>query len=283
LRSFEKLCQGGKWNLGTQNEPVAKIDRAERALRSHAQDELSPSGAQPKPSPRTKPRAAGSSPPPSEGRFSGQDIISFTESINNGFSAEFANDQKRNSVRKLLVAAVENFAAKGFHGTTTRDIARAAGMSPAALYVHFPSKRDLLFKLTIAMATAMLEDLRRAQATETDPARQLRALVWSYARCNARMHTAVHVATYEFDVLSPEQQHAIVELRHQVNSIFIGSLLAGRANGQFAFADEHVVRVMIMSMCVSVATWFSAAGALSAEQLGDQYGNMVVKMVAAGG
>ncbi len=42
---------------------------------------------------------------------------------------------------RLREAAIEAFARKGFHGTTTRDISTAAGMSPAALYVHYPSKR----------------------------------------------------------------------------------------------------------------------------------------------
>lgn len=214
-------------------------------------------------------------------RYSGAEIIAFTESINHGISTEFANDQKRNSVRKLLIAAIESFASKGFHGTTTRDIARAADMSPAALYVHFPSKREVLFKLTHAMATAMLEDLRRAATTETDPARKLCALVSSYARCNARMHTAVHAATYEFDVLSLDQQQVIVALRHQFNQIFIECLLAGRACGQFDFEDERVIRLSIMSLCISVATWFSPAGPLLPEELGSQYGEMVVRMIAA--
>jgi AcrR family transcriptional regulator len=213
-------------------------------------------------------------------RFSGGEIIAFTESINHGISAEFTNDQNRNSVRKLLIAAVESFASKGFLGTTTRDIARAAGMSPAALYVHFRSKQELLFKLTVAMATAMLVDLKRAAATEVDPTKKLRALVSSYARCSARMHTAVHAATYEFDVLSGDQQQVIVGLRHQVNQIFIGCLLAGRARGQFDFEDEKVIRISIMSLCVSVATWFSAAGPLLPEELGDQYGDMVARMIS---
>jgi AcrR family transcriptional regulator len=34
---------------------------------------------------------------------------------------------------RLVEAAIAAFAEKGFHGTTTRDIAAAAGMSPAAL------------------------------------------------------------------------------------------------------------------------------------------------------
>jgi AcrR family transcriptional regulator len=37
---------------------------------------------------------------------------------------------------RLLDAAIAAFAEKGFNGTTTRDIAAAAGLNPAAVYVH---------------------------------------------------------------------------------------------------------------------------------------------------
>lgn len=271
---WRHVFQGVKRGDSVQHETKAKAKtRSAIAPRRRKQAGATPALALAKASlKRTRPST--------KRRFSGTEIIAFTESINHGISAEFTNDQKRNSVRKLLVAAVESFAAKGFHGTTTRDIARAADMSPAALYVHFPSKQELLFKLTLAMATAMLEDLRRAARTETDPARKLRALVSSYARCNARLHTAVHAATYEFDVLSREQQQAIVALRRQVNRIFVECLLAGRASRQFDFDDENVIRISIMSLCISVATWFSPAGPLSPEELGIQYGDMVVRMIA---
>ena len=46
---------------------------------------------------------------------------------------------------RLLTAAVAAFGAKGFHATSTRDIARAASLSPAAVYVHHQSKEDLLY------------------------------------------------------------------------------------------------------------------------------------------
>jgi AcrR family transcriptional regulator len=46
--------------------------------------------------------------------------------------------------RKAIVEAVrEVFAEKGFDGTTTRDLAAAAGVSEALLYKHFPSKQSL--------------------------------------------------------------------------------------------------------------------------------------------
>lgn len=46
--------------------------------------------------------------------------------------------------RQAIVEAVKGvFAEKGFDGTTTRELAKAAGVSEALLYKHFPSKESL--------------------------------------------------------------------------------------------------------------------------------------------
>ncbi|SEF93162.1 DNA-binding transcriptional regulator, AcrR family [Nonomuraea solani] len=45
---------------------------------------------------------------------------------------------------RLLRAAAEVFAARGYDGTRVADIAVAAGVSNGALYAHFGSKADLL-------------------------------------------------------------------------------------------------------------------------------------------
>jgi AcrR family transcriptional regulator len=44
----------------------------------------------------------------------------------------------------LMRTAVALMGEHGYEGTSTRDIAGAAGVSVAALYYHFPSKLDLL-------------------------------------------------------------------------------------------------------------------------------------------
>lgn len=43
----------------------------------------------------------------------------------------------------MIAAAASLFAAKGFNGTTTKEIARAAGVSEALVFKHFPTKRAL--------------------------------------------------------------------------------------------------------------------------------------------
>jgi AcrR family transcriptional regulator len=46
--------------------------------------------------------------------------------------------------RAAIIKAVRRvFAAKGFHGTTTRELAEAAGVSEALLFKHFPTKEAL--------------------------------------------------------------------------------------------------------------------------------------------
>ena len=52
-------------------------------------------------------------------------------------------------VQQILRAASQCFGTRGFHGTTTRDVAAAVGITEAALYRYFPSKE--------AMYTAILD------------------------------------------------------------------------------------------------------------------------------
>ena len=47
----------------------------------------------------------------------------------------------------MLRAAVKMFLEKGYEGTTTAEIARAAGMTPSSFFRAFPSKEALLLEL----------------------------------------------------------------------------------------------------------------------------------------
>jgi len=51
--------------------------------------------------------------------------------------------------KEILDAALGVFSSKGFTAATNADIARAAGVTPAALYYYFPSKGEL-FKAAIS-------------------------------------------------------------------------------------------------------------------------------------
>lgn len=80
----------------------------------------------------------------------------------------------------LLQAALELFAAKGFEGTSVRDIARAVGLSESVLYAHFANKQaifDAVFaQLGPGSAVSVLEAIDPALA-DADPPGFIRSLV----------------------------------------------------------------------------------------------------------
>ncbi|HTL62627.1 MAG TPA: TetR/AcrR family transcriptional regulator [Nitrospira sp.] len=66
----------------------------------------------------------------------------------------------------LIAAAASLFAAKGFNGTTTKEIARAAGVSEALVFKHFPTKHALYRailaeKVTVDELLASVEESAR--------------------------------------------------------------------------------------------------------------------------
>lgn len=58
--------------------------------------------------------------------------------------------------QEILSAALELFAAKGFHNVSMQEIAAAAEFATGTLYNFFPSKEDLFFELLLATAEESL-------------------------------------------------------------------------------------------------------------------------------
>lgn len=63
---------------------------------------------------------------------------------------------------KIQRAARRLFTRQGFHGTTVREIARAAGISMGKLYLYYPTKEDLFVDLVHQMGQKM-EALRQKE------------------------------------------------------------------------------------------------------------------------
>jgi AcrR family transcriptional regulator len=60
---------------------------------------------------------------------------------------------------RILQAAQRLFASKGFDGTTTRDLAQAAGVAEGTLFRHFPNKKAILVEVATSGWVEILTDL----------------------------------------------------------------------------------------------------------------------------
>lgn len=184
------------------------------------------------------------------------------------------------SRERLLDAAVEAFAERGFHATTTRDIAARAGMSPAALYVHHASKEDVLYEVSKVGHQGTLAAVRAAVAGAGDATDRLAAYVRAFTRWHAEHHTRARIVQYELGALSVEHYADVAVMRREIEDVLRGVLVDGVADGTFHLDAEDVSGTMlaILSLGVDVSRWYHDGGARSAPDIAELYADLAVRM-----
>ncbi|MGP4045658.1 TetR/AcrR family transcriptional regulator [Streptomyces sp. 2A115] len=185
------------------------------------------------------------------------------------------------AARRLLVAAVEAFAERGYHATTTRDIAGRAGMSPAALYIHYKTKEELLHRISRIGHDKALDILRTAAAGDGSAAERLTDAVRSFVRWHAAQHTTARVVQYELEALGADARAEIVALRRQTDAAVRGIIEDGVAAGDFDVPDVPGTTLAVVSLCVDVARWFNVNGPRTPDEVGTLYADLVLRMVGA--
>ncbi|MFE7159300.1 TetR/AcrR family transcriptional regulator [Streptomyces sp. NPDC057636] len=183
------------------------------------------------------------------------------------------------AARRLLIAAVEAFAERGYHATTTRDIASRAGMSPAALYIHYRTKEDLLLRISRIGHEKALEILKDAAAEEGTASERLSEAVRSFVRWHAARHLTARVVQYELDSLGEEHRPEIVALRRESDATVREIINDGVKAGEFDVPDVPGTTLAVLSLCIDVARWFNTEGRRTPDEVGALYADLVLRMV----
>ena len=66
---------------------------------------------------------------------------------------------EENTRSKILQAALQLFATRGYDGTTTKDLAKSAGVAEGTLFRHFTNKKAILIEVATAGWVDILTDL----------------------------------------------------------------------------------------------------------------------------
>lgn len=183
------------------------------------------------------------------------------------------------AARRLLAAAAETFGSRGFHGTSTRDIASRAGLSPAAVYVHFRSKEELLYRLSRAGHEQALSLVRDAVASRSTPATQLAELMSQFTVWHVNHYATARVVYHEFPHLSPRHQQALRALRRDMDRVFHQVLRAGIAAGEFEVTDVEDTSSALVSLVVDVARWYSPSVRRGTAQIAQTNAALALRMV----
>ena len=70
-----------------------------------------------------------------------------------------------NAAERLVVAALDLFAERGYENTTVIEVAERAGLTKSTFFRHFPDKREVLFGGGVAMAELLAGAIAAAPAS----------------------------------------------------------------------------------------------------------------------
>ena len=186
--------------------------------------------------------------------------------------------------RRLLLAALDAFAEHGYFSTTTRQIAERAGMSPAAVYVHYPSKAEMLAEICRRGHAEVLGEVETALEHPGTPTERIRRFVAAFAGFHARRNRLGRVIQYELRGLPPERFREVAALRARFEQLVLQELRDGILAGEFEIDELDATGVAILSLGIDVARWYGAVSdRMTPIDVGALYGSLVTRMIARRG
>lgn len=180
----------------------------------------------------------------------------------------------------ILDAAVQVIGARGYHGTSVRDIADAAGVSPGSLYNHFGSKHDLLVVILDRGLDNLINATEQAlYDAAPDPASRLRSLVAAHVSDHARSRLESHIGNSELRSLGAAARALVVSKRDTQQRMFDRVVRDGIRQGVFESPDAQMASRFIVTACTAVAAWYRPGGAATIEELVERYQQLALRTV----
>jgi len=171
-------------------------------------------------------------------------------------------DLVRAKRRQIVDAAVELFCRKGYHQTTTREIARQAGFSIGTLYEYIASKEDVLYLVCEAIHTEMEIQLREGVREGATGRETLAHAIANYMRACDRMQDSILLIYQETSSLVPESMQYVLQNEERITGVFQDILDQGRMDGSLriepAATPLMAHNIVVMGHMWAFRRWFLA-------------------------
>jgi len=186
---------------------------------------------------------------------------------------------------QIVNAAVGLFKEKGYHRTTTREIAKASSLSNGALYEYVKSKEDVLFLVCRHIHKEVLAQLEQSLAEgSVSGALRLRHAVQSFLRVIDVMQDEVLIIYQESKSLPKSFLKDVLEQERAITDVFAQMLNDGVADGSLQIESE-TVPLLAHNIVVSGQMWAFrrwALGEVPFHQFVEQQVRMLMLACGAG-
>ena len=193
--------------------------------------------------------------------------------------------QKKTELKReaILRSAAAAFRRKGYHGTSMEDISEQLLMTKGSLYYYFSDKEAILFACHDFSLDHVLEKMEEVAkmnhgATASD---KLCALVQGFVDVMIDDLQGSALAL-DFHALNDELLAKIIAKRDQFERGMRSIIVEGIRSGEFRRVDAKVATLAILGAINWIGKWYRPEGKLTAEDIGQMYGNLFVEGLKTG-
>ncbi|MDR7483182.1 MAG: TetR/AcrR family transcriptional regulator [Armatimonadota bacterium] len=161
---------------------------------------------------------------------------------------------------RLLQAALDVFAARGYHGTTVDDIVAASGTSKGAFYHHFPSKQGIFLRLLDRLAGIVEAGVEAAIAQEHGALAKVEAALRVVLEVAGAHHELARILLIEAAALGPEFEESRLGIHRRFAALIQRHLDRAVAEGSIPAQDTQTAARAWIGAINEVLTQELAAG-----------------------
>lgn len=141
---------------------------------------------------------------------------------------------------EMIKGAVTLFKQKGFHRTTTREIASASGFSIGTLYEYIRKKEDVLYLVCDSIYDQVKERLQKDINTNLGTLDSLKLAIANYFRIVDEMQDEVLVMYQEVKNLSKDALPYVLKKEREMVAMFEDTIKLCVENGELLLTETQI-------------------------------------------
>ncbi len=180
-------------------------------------------------------------------------------------------DLVRERRRHIIDATVTLFITHGYHKTTTRMIAQAAGFSIGSLYEYVSSKEDLLYLVCKTIHEEVQKAVEEALTDSAGDKAVLARVIRRYFRVCDNMADHILLMYQVTQFLPKKWQERVLTNELNITDIFITTLNQMSVKNSFPVLDDQIVTLVGHNISVLGQMWAFRRWHLQKQFTIDQY------------
>ena len=183
---------------------------------------------------------------------------------------------------EIVKAAIQVIAQQGYEKLTTKKLAQSIGVTDAALYRHFESKKELIRMVLCYFEQVSCEVIQRINSLQISPLEKVSRFVLDrYEIFENDPDLAMVMFSEELFKNDPSFEENLLSIMHIHRDEVMGYIMQGQRIGQIRenLNPMHLFRMIVGSMRLLVTQWNMSRHAFDLQAEGKSLLNTIIQLI----